>query len=95
MDPALVHHYFADKAALFVETMGLPVDPREVKDEVERGGVQRGAARRALSRPVGDGSGSGSPAFVSLVQAMAASPEVAENMRQFVAERVGLHGAAG
>ena len=32
---------------------------------------------------------------MSLVQAMAASPIVAENVRQFVAERVGLHGAPG
>ena len=38
VDPALVHHYFADKAALFVETMALPVDPREIKEEVEAQG---------------------------------------------------------
>src|ERR1700692_1834921 len=36
--PALVHHYFADKAALFVETMALPIDPRRIKDEVEAEG---------------------------------------------------------
>ena len=38
VDPALIHHYFADKAALFVETMGLPFDPREIKDEVSAEG---------------------------------------------------------
>ena len=38
---------------------------------------------------------SGSPLFVSLAQAMVASPEVADNVRQFLAERIGLHGAPG
>src|SRR5580700_7347 len=31
VDPALVHHYFDGKAALFVAAMALPFDPREVK----------------------------------------------------------------
>jgi len=95
VDPALVHHYFHDKAALFVETMGLPFDPKEIKEEVTAEGfsgvrlVERFLAQWEL------GGGSGSQTFVSLVQAMAASPEVAENMRQFIAERVGLQGAPG
>ncbi len=38
------------------------------------------------------GAGPGSPAFVSLAQAMAASPEVADSMREFIVERIGLHG---
>jgi AcrR family transcriptional regulator len=95
VDPALVHHYFGDKAALFVETMALPVDPRLVKEEATAGGF---TGERLVERFLAQweqGSGPGSPAFVSLVQAMAASTEVADNMRQFVAERIGLHGAPG
>jgi len=95
VDPALVHHYFADKAALFVETMALPVDPREIKEEVEAQGF---SGERLVERFLAQwerGRDSGSPLFVSLVQAMAASPEVADNVRQFVTERIALHGAPG
>lgn len=37
VDPALVHHYFADKAALFAETMELPADPKVIAAEVTTG----------------------------------------------------------
>ena len=93
VDPALVHHYFDDKAALFIATMDLPLDPREIKDEVEAGGFSGELLVERFLAQWERGSGPGSPAFVSLVQAMAASVEVADNMRQFVSESVGLHGA--
>ncbi len=95
VDPALVHHYFADKAALFVETMALPIDPRHVNHEAHVAGF---SGERLVERFLAQwerGKGPGSPVFVSLAQAMAASAEVADNMREFVAERVGLHGAPG
>jgi AcrR family transcriptional regulator len=95
VDPALVHHYFADKAALFVETMALPIDPRRIKDEVEAGGFSgERLVERFLAQWERAGE-SGSPMFVGLVQAMVASPDVVENMRAFVIERIGLHGAPG
>jgi AcrR family transcriptional regulator len=95
VDPALVHHYFADKAALFVETMALPVDPREIKVAVEARGF---SGERLVERFLAQwepGRETGSPLFLSLAQAMVASPEVADNVRQFMTERVGLHGAPG
>jgi len=95
VDPALVHHYFADKAALFVETMALPIDPRHVKEGVDVAGF---SGERLVERFLAQweqGKGPGSSGFVGLAQAMAASVEVADNMREFVAERIGLHGAPG
>src|ERR1700722_19026674 len=95
VDPALIHHYFTDKAALFVETMAIPIDPRQIKDEVDaRGFSGERLIERFLAQWEG-GSASGSPAFIGLAQAMAASPEVADNVREFLAERIGLHGAPG
>jgi AcrR family transcriptional regulator len=95
VDPALVHHYFSDKAALFVETMALPIDPRAIKDEVDAGGFSgERLIERFLTQWETDGQ-SGSPRFVGLVQAMAASTEVVDNLRQFLTERIGLHGAPG
>ncbi len=92
VDPALVHHYFADKSDLFVETMALPIDPKAVKEAVHADGF---SGERLVERFLAQweqGPGPGSPAFVSLVQAMAASPEVADSMREFIVERIGLHG---
>lgn len=37
VDPALVHHYFAGKSALFAEVMQLPADPAVVLPAVLRG----------------------------------------------------------
>jgi AcrR family transcriptional regulator len=95
VDPALVHHYFSDKAALFVETMALPIDPRRIKDDVAAKGFSgERLVERFLAQWERPGE-SGSPMFVGLVQAMVSSPEVGENMRQFIIERIGLHGAPG
>ncbi len=94
VDPALVHHYFADKAALFVETMDLPIDPKTIKDEVDAAGF---SGERLVDRFLAQWEQEAQPgsAFVNLVQAMVASPEVAENVRQFIAERITLQGAPG
>ncbi len=95
VDPALVHHYFADKAALFAETMELPADPKVIAAEVTTGPFSgERLVERFLSQWEREG-GTGSSSFPGLAQAMAASPEVAANVRQFVIERVGLHGVAG
>ena len=95
VDPALIHHYFADKAALFAETMALPIDPKRVSDEVNVEGFSGELLVERFLAQWEQGEGPGSPTFVNLVQAMAASPIVADNVRQFVADRVGLHGAPG
>ncbi len=93
VEPALIHHYFPDKAALFVETMGLPFDPKVIKDEVSAEGFNGALLVERFLAQWEHAGGTGSQTFVSLVQAMATSPAVAQNMRQFVAERVGLQGA--
>jgi AcrR family transcriptional regulator len=98
VDPALVHHYFADKAALFVDTMALPMDPRQVQAQVTAGGhgfsgerlVERFLAQWEMGPP-----GAGSSSFVTLVQAMAASPTTADAVRQFLSERITTVGRPG
>jgi AcrR family transcriptional regulator len=95
VDPSLVHHYFADKAALFVESMGLPTDPQRVQREATAEGFDGGRVVERFLAQWERGRGPGSPAFVAMVQAMAASPEVADAMREFLAERLGLLGDPG
>ena len=92
VDPALVHHYFDGKASLFVAAMALPFDPRTVAMH-ERPGTA-GAATGVGSMVItgfltmwdhAEGTGS---SFASCVAGMASSTNVADAMREFVAERI-------
>jgi AcrR family transcriptional regulator len=40
VDPALVHHYFGGKDALFVAAMELPVDPARIADAILAGPIE-------------------------------------------------------
>jgi AcrR family transcriptional regulator len=97
VDPALVHHYFADKSELFMETMQLPKDPQEVAREASAGVGFSGerVVEGFLAQWERDGEGKGSPSFVSVAQAMVSSPEAAKAMREFLADRLSLHGPSG
>ncbi len=89
VDPALVHHYFDGKADLFVAAMALPFDPRSVALHTA------GPSPASIGGRIIEGfltmwdqaEGTGS-SFASCVAGMAASPSVADAMREFVAERV-------
>lgn len=87
VDPALVHHYFDGKAALFVAAMALPFDPRQVKNHVA--GPEYSGSRTIegflTMWDLAEGTGS---SFASCLSAMAASSNVADAMREFVNERV-------
>jgi AcrR family transcriptional regulator len=87
VDPALVHHYFDGKASLFVAAMALPFDPRTVKEGAGTGPRAGGPDVEGFLTMWDQAEGSGSD-FASCAAAMAASPAVADAMREFVAERV-------
>ena len=91
VDPALVHHYFEGKPSLFVEVLHLTRDPRAVMEELEHSGPRPDAGARLVTAflqlfepPTG---GTTSP-FVSLMQAMTASPAAADGLREFLMDRV-------
>jgi len=87
VDPALVHHYFDGKADLFVAAMALPFDPRSVRKQAsatERTGTTIVESFLTMwDRAEGSGS-----SFASVVSGMAASPNIADAIREFVHERV-------
>jgi len=87
VDPALVHHYFDGKADLFVAAMALPFDPRTVPMHAQSdSGVGAVVITGFLSMwDHAEGTGS---SFASCVAGMAASTDVADAMREFVAERI-------
>jgi len=89
VDPALVHHYFDGKPELFVEVLHLAEDPRDIaarmRDVGSGGGKDLVAAFLQLwERPRPDGR---SP-FVGLVEAVAASQEASDGLREFLVDRV-------
>jgi AcrR family transcriptional regulator len=90
VDPALVHHYFDGKAALFVAAMALPFDPRSVSLHEHAGTPTSSPGTMVVTGFLSmwdhaEGTGS---SFASCVAGMAASTSVADAMREFVAERV-------
>ena len=89
VDPALVHHYFDGKADLFVAAMSLPFDPRSVARHAPATSPGPIGARiiEGFLTMWDHAEGTGS-SFASCVAGMAASPNVADAMREFVAERV-------
>jgi AcrR family transcriptional regulator len=90
VDPALVHHYFDGKAALFVAAMALPFDPRSVPmhEHSDALPTSPGAMVIAVFLSMWDQAEGTGSSFASCVAGMAASTSVADAMREFVAERV-------
>ena len=62
VDPALVYHYFTDKATLYGSTVSLPADPRQILDSVRTdrprwaSGSSRGSSRSGRPGPGSPGS---------------------------------------
>ncbi|MGH2717193.1 MAG: TetR family transcriptional regulator [Actinomycetota bacterium] len=90
VDPALIHHYFDGKAALFAEVMRVGRDPREIALEVRQaGGGGAGLVRAFLElwergRPWEGGQ----PPFLTTCQAVTASPQAAAGLREYLKERL-------
>ena len=91
VDPALVHHYFGDKASLFVAVVDLARDPRDVSRQVDAALAEHGAALVRAFLDLWEGpesSGAPGSSFVALVQATSAAPATADAVREFLSERV-------
>jgi AcrR family transcriptional regulator len=98
VDPALVHHYFADKSALYIETMKLPMDPHQIQAEVLGDDGSFSGERlveRFLAQWEMEPGDREVTSFLTLAQAMAASPDTADAMREFLTERLNPHGLPG
>jgi AcrR family transcriptional regulator len=87
VDPALVYHYFGDKARLFAETLALPFDPRAVGETAMPGDAAFDGTRLAEQFLTRFEQGAGA-SFVALAQAAASSPEAARAIREFLASRI-------
>lgn len=91
VDPALVHHYFAGKAALFAEVIGVP---RDIEDKIAAAvaGPVDGAGERIVRTflRVWD-SPEGRTRFRAMVGAVATHEEAARMLQDFVGRTVLAH----
>jgi AcrR family transcriptional regulator len=87
VDPALVHHYFGTKAALFTATQSLPVDPDRVLDAVLDGPLEGLGERLAWGFLAVWEAADPSPA-AALVRSAATNEEVAALLRGFIEREI-------
>lgn len=90
VDPALVHHFYGTKEALFAAAMRLPVLPSEVLSAAFESGLgERGlgelVVRTALRLWETDGV---KETFLGLLRSAVTSQEAATMLREFVAESI-------
>jgi len=89
VDPALIYHYFTDKPTLYTSTLNLPVDPRQILDDVRDSATSPGGRLVAgFLAQWETGPGQPGRSFVNVVQAMSSSPQAARSVREFLVDRV-------
>jgi AcrR family transcriptional regulator len=83
VDAAMVNHWFGGKDALFTASLDLPVDPEAIMAQVLPGDPERiGERIVAMFLQVWDGAGGGP--LVAMIRSVAAHPDAARMMREFV-----------
>ncbi len=88
VDPALVHHYFDGKAALFVEAMSLPVNPLFLIDAIIAGPRERVGERLAATFFEIWDSAPGRERLVALIRSAVSHEDAARMLREFLAREV-------
>lgn len=88
VDPALVHHYFDGKAALFVEAMSFPVNPTTLIDTILAGPREEVGER--LARTFFDiwDSDLGRERLVAVIRSAVSHEGAARMLREFLAREV-------
>jgi AcrR family transcriptional regulator len=83
VDPALVHHYFGTKEALFIESMRVPIDPSSAVAQALAAGLDGVGERlvRTLLSVWDSPAGSGAAAFV---RSAVSNEMFARMLREFV-----------
>jgi len=88
VDAALVHHYFGSKDELFIESMSLPVDPRQVAATVLDGPREELGRRIAIVFLGVWESQDGQQRMKALFRSVVTSEEVARLMREGLAQMI-------
>jgi AcrR family transcriptional regulator len=88
VDAALVHHYFDSKDELFIESMALPIDPRQVA-AVVLAGPREELGRRIVSTFLGVWeSPDGQQQMKAIMRSVVSSEDVARLMREGITQMI-------
>lgn len=91
VDPALLHHYFDGKTALFAEVMDVPADPRALIEAVIQGPRERvGEAMVRTFLTLWD-SPEGRARFQGVVRSAVTNEDAARMMREYLVREVFGH----
>ena len=88
VDAALVHHYFGGKDELFIESMSLPVDPRQVAHVVLDGPREEVGRRIATVFLEVWESADGQQRMKAILRSAVSSDDVARLMREGIAQLI-------
>lgn len=93
VDPALIHHYFENKAELYMAAFEFPTDPRDIRSKLGDGlppGEDLVLTFLHLWEDAGPPGAEeqGTNPFIALMQAATAAPEGGAALRGFLEERV-------
>jgi AcrR family transcriptional regulator len=88
VDPALVHHYFAGKRALFVEAMRLPVDPGERIGEMVAGPREQLGERLAAGFFAIWEAPETRVRFLALIRSAMSDDDAGRMLREFVGREI-------
>jgi AcrR family transcriptional regulator len=88
VDPALIYHYFTDKASLYSATLQLPADPQQIMRDVRVTSTSPGARLVEGFLAQWEFGPEAGKAFVNMVQAISSSPEAARSLREFLWDRI-------
>lgn len=88
VDPALVHHYFDGKAALFVESMSFPVNPSSLIDAILAGPPEDVGQRLAATFFDVWDSPQGRERLLALIRSAVSQEDAARMLREFLAREV-------
>ena len=87
VDPALVHHYFGTKEKLFLATIQVPVNPREVVDAITDGPAATLGLRLATA-VLGVWESPAGPALAAALRSAMADPDLVRTVREFLFSQV-------
>jgi AcrR family transcriptional regulator len=88
VDPALVHHYFIDKAALFSASQELPFNPTAVIDQAIGGDPSEIGERMVWVFLNAWDTDEGTPRIRALVAAASTHEDAARTLREFLAREI-------
>ena len=88
VDAALIHHYFGGKDVLFIESMSLPIDPRQVAATI-LDGPRDELGRRIVTVFLGVWeSPDGQQRMKAILRSVVSSDEVARMMREGITQMI-------